>query len=51
MGSGLKEALNKGISFAVQTLGKDGGYYNDPLVKIPFPEEAQFAAKACATLD
>ena len=46
MGSGLKEALNKGISFAVQTLGKDGGYYNDPLVKIPFPEEAQFAAKA-----
>ncbi|MEM6806889.1 MAG: DUF4197 domain-containing protein, partial [Bacteroidota bacterium] len=46
MSTGLKEALTKGASFAVQTLNKEGGYFNDPLVKIPFPEEAQFAANA-----
>lgn len=43
---GLKEALTSGVRFAVNTLGKEGGYYNDPLVKIPFPQEAEFAAKA-----
>ena len=46
MSSGLKEALTKGAGFAVQTLNKEGGYFNDPLVKIPFPQEAQFAANA-----
>ncbi|MEL6252703.1 MAG: DUF4197 domain-containing protein [Bacteroidota bacterium] len=46
MSSGLKEALTKGAAFAVQTLNKEGGYFNDPLVKIPFPQEAQFAANA-----
>jgi len=44
MAGGLKEALNHGVRFAVNTLGQEGGYYNDPLVKIPFPEEAAFAA-------
>ncbi len=44
MSGGLKEALNNGVTFAVNTLGQEGGYYNDPIVKIPFPEEAQFAA-------
>lgn len=44
MAGGLKEALNNGVKFAVSTLGQEGGYYNDPLVKIPFPEEAAFAA-------
>ena len=46
MSGGLKEALSNGVRFAVNTLGKEGGYYNDPLVKIPFPQEAEFAAKA-----
>ena len=46
MSGGLKEALTNGVRFAVNTLGKEGGYYNDPLVKIPFPQEAEFAAKA-----
>lgn len=46
MGTGMKEALTKGVSYAVGVLSQEGGYYNDPLVKIPFPEEAAFAAKA-----
>jgi len=46
MSTGIKEALTNGVRFAVNTLGEEGGYYNDPLVKIPFPQEAEFAAKA-----
>ncbi|MEO0473165.1 MAG: DUF4197 domain-containing protein [Bacteroidota bacterium] len=41
---GLKEALVKGAGFATTTLNQEGGYFKDPLVKIPFPQEAQFAA-------
>ena len=44
--SGLKEALTNGAANAVSTLNREGGYFNDPLVKIPFPQEAQFAADA-----
>lgn len=44
MSGGLKEALDKGVGFAVSTLSAEGGYYKDPLVKIPFPKEAEFAA-------
>ena len=40
MVGGLKEALVQGTSFAVNTLGAEGGYFKDPLVKIPFPPEA-----------
>ncbi len=36
--SGLKEALKKGVSFAAQKLGKNGGYLNNSLVKIPLPK-------------
>jgi len=36
--SGLKEALKKGVGFAVSHLGKDNGYLNNSLVKIPLPE-------------
>ena len=50
MSNGLKQALDNGIRFAVGTLSKDGGYFNDPLVKIPFPEEAKFAADALQTI-
>ncbi|MCB0842518.1 MAG: DUF4197 domain-containing protein [Bacteroidetes bacterium] len=42
--SGLKEALANGAANAVTTLSQTGGYSNDPLVKIPFPKEAEFAA-------
>ncbi len=44
MAGGLKDALTSGIGKAVTLLGKEGGYFNDPILKIPFPEEAQFAA-------
>ncbi|MFK7969562.1 MAG: DUF4197 domain-containing protein [Bacteroidia bacterium] len=45
MAGGLKEALNNGIGKAVSLLGKDGGYFNDQLVKIPFPDDVKVVAK------
>jgi hypothetical protein len=36
--SGLKEALKNGVKYGVAELGKDGGYLNNPNVKIPLPE-------------
>jgi hypothetical protein len=50
IGNGLKQALVKGAGFAVSTLGQEGGYLNDPLVKIPFPAEAEFAANTLRDL-
>ncbi|MEL6673023.1 MAG: DUF4197 domain-containing protein [Bacteroidota bacterium] len=47
---GLKEALANGAANAVTTLSKSGGYLNDPLVKIPFPQEAEFAARTLRDL-
>ena len=35
---GLKEALKQGVDYAVKELSKDGGYLNNPAVKIPLPE-------------
>ncbi len=43
--SGLKEALKKGVKYAVNTLGKDNGYLNNSLVKIPLPENLAKAEK------
>ncbi len=42
--NGLKEALKKGTEEAVTTLAKENGFYLDPEVKIPFPEEVQYVA-------
>lgn len=39
--SGLKEALNKGIEKGVTQLSKPDGYFKDPQIKIPLPEEAK----------
>ncbi len=39
--SGLKEALSQGVKIAVETLGKDNGYLNNSLVKIPLPQNLQ----------
>ncbi|MEM6347485.1 MAG: DUF4197 domain-containing protein [Bacteroidota bacterium] len=47
---GLKEALVKGATYAVTNLNKEGGYFNDPLVKIPFPEDALFVANTLRDL-
>lgn len=35
---GLKEALSKGVNYAVTELGADNGYLNNPSVKIPLPD-------------
>ncbi len=40
----LKEALNKGLGFAVNKLGVQDGFLGDMAVKILFPPEAKFAA-------
>ena len=34
---GLKEALKQGVEYAVKELSKEGGYLNNPAVKIPLP--------------
>lgn len=44
--SGLKEALTKGVRFAVDTLGRENGFLNDVRVKIPLPKSLQRLEKA-----
>lgn len=38
---GLKEALTVGTNNAVNVLSLDGGFFNDQLLKIPFPDDAK----------
>lgn len=40
VGSGLKEALTKGVEKGVDQLSKPDGYFGDLEIKIPLPEEA-----------
>ncbi len=44
MNGALKEALNKGVSYAIKALGKDDGYLNNSLTKIGLPENLQKTA-------
>lgn len=37
MAAGLKEALGKGVKTAIHQLGRNGGFLNDPSVRIPMP--------------
>ncbi|MBK6541363.1 MAG: DUF4197 domain-containing protein [Flavobacteriales bacterium] len=39
--SGLKQALEVGAQKSVDFAGKDGGFWNDARIKIPFPPEAE----------
>ncbi len=39
--SGIKEALNNGITKGVEMVSKENGYFGDAAIKIPFPEEAK----------
>jgi hypothetical protein len=39
-GSAIKQALEKGAEFAVERGSTENGFLNNPLIKIPFPEEA-----------
>lgn len=41
--AGLKAALAKGATVAVQTLGRTDGFFGDQRVKIPLPESLQTA--------
>jgi len=45
IGAGLREALSVGAERAVDILGRDGGFLNDPEVRIPLPSALQTAAK------
>lgn len=38
LAKGLKEALKNGVEYGVAQLGNDGGYLNNPNVKIPLPQ-------------
>ena len=38
---GLREALKVGAQNAVSFTGKEGGFANNPIIRIPFPAEAQ----------
>ncbi|NLH72642.1 MAG: DUF4197 domain-containing protein [Verrucomicrobia bacterium] len=48
--SGLKEALNNGIHTAVSQLGREGGFLNDPKVRIPMPENLKKVEKTLRKL-
>ncbi len=41
IGNGLKEALTQGISKGADALSQADGYFKNPLIKIPFPPDAQ----------
>lgn len=45
IGAGLRDALAVGAERAVELLGRDGGFLNDPEVRIPLPGVLQTAAK------
>jgi len=42
---GLREALNKGVKLAIDQLGKENGFLDNSLVKIPVPEKLTMVAK------
>lgn len=48
--AGVKEALTKGVDFAVNSLGTTNGFMGNPKVKIPLPESLNKMAKGLRTL-
>jgi hypothetical protein len=48
--SGLKEALAKGTTNAINSLGRDGGFWNNSKVRIPLPGKLEQAAKLAKKL-
>jgi hypothetical protein len=45
-GSGLRQALSDGTRFAVESLGKEDGFFGNDKVRIPLPNALQKAEKA-----
>lgn len=43
VGKGLKEALTKGVEKGVAQVSKADGFFKDPTIKLPFPEDAKKA--------
>ena len=50
MVTGLKEALDKGTQFAVDKLGKPGGFLDNENVRIPMPESLSWVESSLRTL-
>lgn len=50
MVAGLKEALDKGTQFAVDKLGKPGGFLDNSKVRIPMPESLSWVESSLRTL-
>lgn len=48
--SGLKEALAKGTTNAINTLGRNGGFWNNPAVRIPLPGALKQADKLARSM-
>ncbi|MGN6384585.1 MAG: DUF4197 domain-containing protein [Dyella sp.] len=48
--AGLKEALAKGTTHAINTLGRNGGFWNNPKVRIPLPGKLEQAGKLARQL-
>jgi hypothetical protein len=48
--AGLKAALEKGTQYAVDSLGKDGGYLDNADVRIPMPDSLSWVEKSLRTL-
>lgn len=48
--NGLKEALVKGVTTGTNTLSKEGGFFNNPSIRIPLPEEVENVEIAMRTL-
>lgn len=48
--AGLKEALSIGTDNSVARTAVEDGYFGNPLIKIPFPEEVDFVATAVSAI-
>jgi len=48
--AGLKEALAKGTTSAINSLGRDGGFWNNAKVRIPLPGKLEQAGKLARQL-
>ena len=50
MVAGLKQALREGTQFAVDNLGKEGGFLDNSKVKIPMPDSLYWVERSLRTL-